>query len=528
MENWLKIRLTFKMYRAIQCFLAIVLLVCLFSCGRKKSPAVQLTAGSFWSFPDSSYSHVDDSICILSRNANNASREMAIIIPVGNEGIFVPFGKPWTNNGSGAPEIGQAYYQVQLLGGMQARHGIRSGSWTWVDDPSKYGFGYLNGTSGSILFKTGKASTRIGVYDMPVSASGMMLVEIDGNKSLANHLPQVSELITIGTLSSSVLIAQGGTLNPTDRIYYQKSTAGTSIADPHSSGFDNLLCQNRKVRIASNLQPGEHTIRFIHTGYSAMGQENKNFRISGIWFDDPSTRMGYPGVGFEFKDIQDIHCPESDNNFAFRYRPEGATSMDDYEWLGHQNGTQLKSDDCTLTLDGIVQTDLPMGMLRKAHEMILEVPGKLKHPLEPNHSAIYSQVFIVRPQEGITCQTRIQWKKAGHITTGYIPQLAVFEPMNRATVLEANQNYTLNENNDVNRYNRFGTAGYIWSTQSNWAILLSTSQMDTIWLADRSDGYNKIYFRHYSNQTIQVGDTLNLSYKYEFKKFANAELSLGK
>jgi hypothetical protein len=189
-------------------------------------------------------------------------------------------------------------------------------------------------------FKTGKASTRIGVYDMPVSASGMMLVEIDGNKSLANHLPQVSELITIGTLSSSVLIAQGGTLNPTDRIYYQKSTAGTSIADPHSSGFDNLLCQNRKVLIASNLQPGEHTIRFIHTGYSAMGQENKNFRISGIWFDDPSTRMGYPGVGFEFKDIQDIHCPESDNNFAFRYRPEGATYMDHYEWLGHQNGTQ--------------------------------------------------------------------------------------------------------------------------------------------------------------------------------------------
>jgi hypothetical protein len=73
-----------------------------------------------------------------------------------------------------------------------------------------------------------------------------------------------------------------------------------------------------------------------------------------------------------------------------------------------------------------------------------------------------------------------------------------------------------------------GTAGYIWSPQSNWAILLSTSQMDTLWLADRSDGYNKIYFRHYSNQTIQVGDTLNLSYKYEFKKFANAELSLGK
>ncbi|MBK8686433.1 MAG: hypothetical protein IPN26_16440 [Bacteroidetes bacterium] len=71
------------------------------------------------------------SICISSRNANNATREVAIILPVGNEGILIPFGKPWTTNGSGFSEIGQSSYQVQLLGGMKSKQAIRSGSWAW-------------------------------------------------------------------------------------------------------------------------------------------------------------------------------------------------------------------------------------------------------------------------------------------------------------------------------------------------------------------------------------------------------------
>lgn len=506
----------------------LIIGVSVLSCRQNNAPAVQQAADTFLEIADSSYSHADDSICILSRNANNTTREVAIILPVGNEGILIPFGKPWTTNGSGAAEIGQSYYQVQLLGGMKSKQAIRSGSWAWVEDASKFGSGYLNGSSGSIMFKTSSNTTRIGVYDMPVSASGIVVVEIDGNKNLANHLPQVSELISNGTLSSSVLISQGGTLNPTDRIYYQKSTAGTSIVTAHESGLDNMLSQNRKVRIASNLPPGVHLVKFILSGYPARGYDNHHFRISGIWFDDTLTRIGYPGVGFEFKSIQDIHCPSSDNNFAFRYRPSGASSADAYEWLGHQNGTQLKSGNGVLKLDGIFVSDLPMGIIRKAHEMFMEVNGKLKHPLEINQTAFYTQVYRILPQEGIQCETHLQWTSDGHITMGYIPQMAVYEPMNRATVLEAQQSYTLNENNDANKYNRVGTAGYIWSSQSNWAILLSGSQADTIWLADRADAYNKIYFRHYSNRMIHSGDSLSLSYKYAFKKFANAELSLGK
>lgn len=475
-----------------------------------------------------SFNSDDDSICVLARNANTINREIAVILPSGNEGILIPFGKPWAGSGSGAPEIGQSYFQVQLLGGMPATQAARSGNWSWVADASKYGGGYYNGTSGSINFTTQSGVTRIGVYDMAVSSSGFFVVEIDGDKTLANHLPSASAMVANGSLPATVLIAQGGTLHPNDKIYYQKSPAGTSLIPASPSGLDNILTQNRRIRIASGLSAGTHTVKFIQSGYTANGSSASNLRLSGIWFDTPAAGIGDPGIGFEIKPVQEMHCPSSDNNFAFRFRPEGFSSASDYEWLGHNNGSQIRSGTGTLRLDGLVYPDLPMGTLRRVHDMVLEVHGLLVHPLTSDPVAEYTQTFFINTQEGIQCQTAITWTHSGHITLGYIPQLAVFGPVNKATVWEATQNYFLDQNNDANRYNDKGSLAYIWSPTSNWALMLQSSIQDTLWLADRSDQYNKIYFRHYNNSLIHAGDTLNVVSNYRFKKIPQADIILSK
>lgn len=470
----------------------------------------------------------DDSLCVLARNATNATRELAIVLPSENEGILIPFGKPWASNGSGAPEIGQSFYQVKILGGIRSAQAVRVGNWNWMNDATKFGGGYYNGTTGSITFQTHSGVTRIGIYDIPVSSSGVFLVEIDGDRTLANHLPTADALVANGTLSASFLVAQGGNLNPTDRIYYQKSPAGTSLIPASTSGMDNMLTQNRRVRIASNLSAGIHTVKFVQSGYSASGSQASNLRISGIWFDSPQTGIGDPNIGFEIKANQEMHCPSSDNNFAFRFCPNGLLGSGQYEWLGHNNGSQIKSGSCQLSLDGILFSDIPMGTLRKTKTLTLTVPGSLKHPGVSDPVASYSQKYTISAQAGIECESSIQWNEGGHISLGYIPQLAAFEPINKGTVWEASQNYMLDQNNDANRYNQKGTQAYIWSPVSNWAMLLQSSIQDTIWLADRSDQYNKIYFRHYNNAIIQPGDALNVLSNYRFKKMEQADLSLSK
>jgi hypothetical protein len=472
------------------------------------------------------FSNADDSLVLVRRNSTESNAEYAFILGFDTTGIIFPLGKLNATNGSGAPELGQVYYQNRILGGIFSKYSTRSGSWSFVVDNSKYSQGYYNTVlpGASISFTT-DSCTRIGLYDLSVSSSGLMLVSIDSNTNLANHLPTAQQFVNAGVFSPSVLSTNGGTLNPNDRVFYQKSPAGTTNIPLNSNGMDSYYTQSRRLNIASGLPNTQHVIKFTNTGYSPIGSTSKQFRISGIWFNSNNISINDSMIGFESLNSPDIFCNGSDNNFAFQYKPLTSSA---YDWLGH-TGTQFKTNSTIIKVDNNIISSLPMGVMKKCKELHLTFYGNCKH-LPTNSTALtYNQVLKITSANGVESTINGKWLVSGIISSGYIPQLGVNDPIYRATATEANQTWDMNLENDQNRFVQIGSEAYMWNPTSNWAIYLFNNDSSTILLNDRSTGFmNKIYFREYFNDTVTTGDIISCYSNYRFKKFLDAELLLAK
>ncbi len=109
----------------------------------------------------------------------------------------------------------------------------------------------FSSTPGDYIEFTGEGGA-LGVAPRFYANGGIVKVEIDGETSAANLLQTAQQWVDAGKLVNTALVANGGTLNPTDR-----------ILDTYRSGaINNLFTQ-----VARQLGPGSHTARLTVTGY---------------------------------------------------------------------------------------------------------------------------------------------------------------------------------------------------------------------------------------------------------------------
>jgi hypothetical protein len=101
-------------------------------------------------------------------------------------------------------------------------------------------------------------STALAVGIVKAQNGGLGKVTIGGDATAANLLPTAQQLVTTGTYPNTILVANGGTLNPTDRVLDCYSGSITTTYDV-------------KVAIAEGLTAGTHTVVLTPTGYTANG-----------------------------------------------------------------------------------------------------------------------------------------------------------------------------------------------------------------------------------------------------------------
>lgn len=473
------------------------------------------------------FESITSPILIVRRNSTESTADYGVVIPtfIKDQCLFFPLGKINASPNSGAAELFQ-YSLVKMLGGVHINNATRLGSWTLNNAISQYGSAYRSSTSinGYAQFKTTGPCTAIGVYDVATgSASGFCKVLIDNDPTLANRLPTAQQFVNNGTLASTCLTTNGGLLNPTDRLLYGKNPGSSAILPIHTDL--SYFTTSRRLIIADNLPLDTHIVRFIITPYSAINNSTKTVRLTGIWFNDTSINITKPGVSFEPISIPELSSTNSDNNFAFSYIPQGF-NVNQAEWLGHA-GSQFKAS-TSMYKDGTPLLSVPQGNYTNlCNEFKFNITGYCKHTAI-GKVATYTQSYTFTAKDGVKVNTIFVWNYPGTVT-GYLPQLAVNEPINVATAWEANQNYILTNDDESYKYNQDATSGYIWNPTTNWAILCAIGDTSNLLIQDRTGGIiNKLYFRRYNQTPVNPNDTIQVEAVYKFKKFDNANIDLSK
>src|SRR5690606_32598678 len=115
-------------------------------------------------------------------------------------------------------------------------------------------------TSGSTVTWTSPTSTAVGIRTVATTNGGLAKVSIDGSATAATMLPTAQQMVDSGKYLAGILVANGGTLNPTDRVLdcYSPNAAGTA-------GYEDLW--DVRVGFAEGLSSAAHTVVITATGY---------------------------------------------------------------------------------------------------------------------------------------------------------------------------------------------------------------------------------------------------------------------
>jgi hypothetical protein len=180
-------------------------------------------------------------------------------------------------------------------------HTTRTGTWTaLIVNVAAYGGGYYySTTAGSTMtWVSPEPTTRIGWRGPTAVNGGLIRPTIDGSNAACNLLPTAEELVAKGRYNKSILKANGGTLNPGDRVLdtYQGKT-----------NFDTLIA------LAEGLAEEVHTVVLEATGYQNNAGNSNRAYVSGLCWGSETTDLTAEGV------LQGLVSQLSDINSAWEY-----------------------------------------------------------------------------------------------------------------------------------------------------------------------------------------------------------------
>lgn len=387
-----------------------------------------------------------------------------------------------------------------------------------------------NETTGRYAEMTTPAgATRVGMFCVGSANAGALLVSIDGDNTLATSLPTAQDLVTGGSLDATVLVANGGTLNPTDRIFDEYN-----YAHPTFPRFCN------PVEFADGLTAGAHTVRVTNTGYKNVSAGNDRIYISGMWHN---AVTGW-GDGDQVLPLLDRYGLSADSIFenAVSYTPTGATLPN---WLGHSGSFANVSK--TLYVDDVVTAMLNDGATTPGSTLKITQTNTFRHnETGATEIANVARTYTFTAVDGLRLQNSITWLVGGVSATAYMAMYPVYEEgvygFSRGANIADGTPVTLTNDDGSTNVNAQSQAVYMWDADGNWGGVLYLFDLDTVnhwgddttlffYIEDRSGSpkINKAYaVRNDSNLNVAINEVwsgdIYLRLKY-FSVGAESELS---
>ncbi len=396
------------------------------------------------------------------------------------------------------PILDRVILRRAIIGVNQDAAGV-SYSGTWgnnVSNANAYGGNYKQGSNaGSYVQYTTPAAQWIGGWCISGSNTGLMLVTIDGDNTLANLLPTAQQAVDAGELANTVLVANGGTLNPTDRVW---DTSAFYLAYPTSYLF------------ADTLSNEAHTIRLTVTGYKNVGSSGATVLFAGFAYGNASTHpLDTNGwlmrVGGQTNLTQDAR-----NEISHLAKPTGATH---YGWVGHTADTYWSwvRDSLTVYVDGAEQV-MAAGTRYAATQSIQLVSATHWRHTEYDGGGTdvaTGTLTLTLSIDGLQVDLPLTWATAGDVQYGYS---AMFYCQNfstiwdRARLIGDAHDYDLSNDDDAVYGGLQQQMAIAWENGGHWAGMAyvpdpsyslfnwAFTTGDKVWIKDNIGGFQKWYW----------------------------------
>lgn len=372
------------------------------------------------------------------------------------------------------------------------------------DATSAFGGRNISSSSaGSYLEATFGECTSLGLLSY-TNSTGLAKVEIDGDATLADLLPTAQELVTSGDFASTILVANGGTLNPTDRVWYGKgNTANVARIGEPTKMFSYLEVFTR------SLSEGEHTVRVTFTGYQNAVSDSAAAYCHCLVARGPSISADSSGDTLNMylttEAIATTIRPVWD--LSYNTTPTGASGA---EWMGH-SGSEVINVAPKLQVDGVDATLSVDEEAFGATSVAIIMTNGLRHSEIDSGSTdigVIVYAYAMEPTTGLTITHTITWASAG-TTVGYPGMMSVdAAQFDKYQILGSGAAaVALAGNTGSNFLATDSQAAYCWKAGERYAMLFHVPNLadvddyddGTMFWYDFNGNWKKVYAQRFSS-----------------------------
>jgi hypothetical protein len=265
------------------------------------------------------------------------------------------------------------------------------------------------GAYAEIVYPAG--ATWHGVEHITATSRGLMVVSVDGSLSAADLLPTAQSVVDNGAYANTILVENGGTLNPTDRV----------IDCYGAGGYAQTI-------ISKSLSATSHTVRLTRTGYKRAASTGTNIGINAFFAHGPS------------------YCKMSDTNYYLLAEQTMMTTTYTWEiswniiptggvsqwWVGHAGSMKFLSMD--ISIDGVVTTIADGQTKTGVNNVVFTLQSSVR-ATEIGGGAtqigVLNMIYTLNSVTGLTIDHNLTWELGGVLQPSFPCMHAVDKILDR-------------------------------------------------------------------------------------------------
>lgn len=389
-------------------------------------------------------------------------------------------------------------------------------AWEYTIDAGAYGGGYRRnfgsaGTAGQTMDWTTPAdSDRVALRLFVTTNGGYGRVLIDGDPTRATALPTAQDEVDGGRLDPAALVANGGNLEPTDRLVNNYAPV---------EGVD----KDKVVTLATGLPTGTKTVTLEAIEQRPIASTGNRLYVGGVSYSGANSTPA--GV----EPVERLFGASSVWEYALHaYTPEPST------WVGNSHGYD-QDDSVTIYADGEL-LNLADGEVVGADKIIVTRRSTLLDPNDGVTETGKASVTYVIAAAGLRVEWQIGWIIAG--TLGG-PSYTAMMPRDPAFIWSKNVGLALPEaaidNDGLFKSNAAADTMLTWQDSSEFAsvMMLPNSEQDQrgfltdvkLAVEDRADGTMKKVYAQRADasapETFAAGAVMRGGATYSTARFAD-------
>lgn len=283
-----------------------------------------------------------------------------------------------------------------LVGSADA--GIVYAGGTWFGNPGEVRNARAAGLTAT--WTSPATATDVLLVTSTSTNGGLGKVTIDGSATAANQLMTAQQVVDNGWYPNTILVANGGTLNPTDRVVEFNSAS---------------LVASTNFLLATGLAAAAHSVVITSTAYYRIGKTATDIRVNVFGFGSASGQK-LATAGTTATQVEAISTVASAWEYALKTRiTAGGTS----EFLGNVHGYETETA-AVIKIDGVTTTVTDGSIVFPREAVTYTRTTWLSHPDSAGAKVADVVTAYTLTRNGLSVEVTVTWAVSGWLDTAYL------------------------------------------------------------------------------------------------------------